>query len=156
MKSEGVSPVALFCNFSDEDGKEKEVEFYPRPNGTTYWCGEAEDWHAPVTEEPGHVAPDPNAVANLISRGSELFQIFSQRGSERVACHLPVVCSDDGGSREPLIGELCKGSRAFVATGHSCWGILQAPSTGLALADLITRESSVVDLSLYAIPDPAE
>ena len=76
MKSEGVSPVAVFCNFPGEDGKEKEVEFYPRPNGTTYWCGEADDWHAPVTEEPGHVTPDPNAVAKLIQRGSGRAQSF--------------------------------------------------------------------------------
>ena len=40
MKSEGVSPVAVFCNFRERTAK-KEVEFYPRPNGTTYWCGEA-------------------------------------------------------------------------------------------------------------------
>ena len=153
MKSEGVSPVAVFCNFPGEDGKEKEVEFYPRPNGTTYWCGEADDWHAPVTEEPGHVTPDPNAVAKLIQRGSELSAEFLGAGSpERVAaCHLPVVCSDDGGSREALVCELREGSRAFVATGHSCWGILQAPSTGKAVADLIaTGKSTLIDLSGYA------
>ena len=35
----------------------------------------------------------------------------------------------------PLIGKTGEG--AYVATGHSVWGILNAPATGEALAELI-------------------
>lgn len=41
----------------------------------------------------------------------------------------------------------------YVATGHSCWGILNGPATGEAMAELIVRgSSSSVDLSAF---DPA-
>ena len=151
VKSEGASPVALFFNYHEDDGIDKEIEFYPRPNGTTYWCGEADDWHAPVTEEPGCVKPDPDAIAKLLRRGSELSPAFLAAAPERVAaCHLPVVCTTGGSSSHAIVGELRDGSGAFVATGHSCWGILQAPSTGSALADLIaTGQSRTIDLSEY-------
>lgn len=40
-----------------------------------------------------------------------------------------------------------------MCTGHSCWGILNGPATGKALAELIcTRESQCVDLAPF---DPA-
>lgn len=42
---------------------------------------------------------------------------------------------------------------AVIATGHTCWGILNAPATGAALAELIVDgHSSSVDLSPF---DPA-
>jgi glycine/D-amino acid oxidase-like deaminating enzyme len=53
------------------------------------------------------------------------------------ACYLP--CSDDG---LPVIGRVPGLQNAYVATGHSCWGILNAPATGEALAELIVHGSS--------------
>ena len=42
---------------------------------------------------------------------------------------------------------------AYVATGHSVWGILNAPATGEAMADLILDgRSGALDLSPF---DPA-
>ena len=42
---------------------------------------------------------------------------------------------------------------AFVATGHSVWGILNAPATGEAMADMIVHGAvRNVDLSPF---DPA-
>ena len=39
---------------------------------------------------------------------------------------------------------------AYVATGHSVWGILNAPATGEAVADLILDgEAKSVDISLF-------
>lgn len=52
------------------------------------------------------------------------------------ACYLP--CSDDG---LPVIGKVPGLQNAYVATGHSCWGILNAPATGEALAELIAHGS---------------
>ena len=48
------------------------------------------------------------------------------------ACFRPVT--QDG---LPLIGEIPGVSGAYVATGHSVWGILNAPATGEAMAELI-------------------
>jgi glycine/D-amino acid oxidase-like deaminating enzyme len=37
----------------------------------------------------------------------------------------------------PLIGKIPQLEGAHVATGHNVWGILNAPATGEALAELI-------------------
>lgn len=53
---------------------------------------------------------------------------------KRQACYLPSVTSGGG----PIIGEadqIAKG--LFVATGHICWGISNAPGTAKALTELI-------------------
>ena len=53
--------------------------------------------------------------------------------------------SDEGGGIRfaiqpyglPLIGKLAGSEGAYVASGHNVWGILNAPATGEALAELI-------------------
>ena len=66
----------------------------------------------------------------------------------RQACYRPVT--QDG---LPLIGAVPGVAGAYVATGHSVWGILNAPATGEALAQLIVdRAVNTVDLSPF---DPA-
>ena len=50
----------------------------------------------------------------------------------RQACFRPVT--EDG---LPLIGPVPGAEGAFVATSHSVWGILNAPATGEAMAELI-------------------
>ena len=38
----------------------------------------------------------------------------------------------------PLIGQITNEcENAYVGTGHTCWGILNGPATGLLLAELI-------------------
>jgi glycine/D-amino acid oxidase-like deaminating enzyme len=52
--------------------------------------------------------------------------------------------TDDG---LPLIGPVPGMAGAFVATGHGPWGMLNAPATGRALAELIVDGvASSVDL----------
>ena len=52
--------------------------------------------------------------------------------------------TDDG---LPLIGPVPGVAGAFVATGHGPWGMLNAPATGQALAELIVEgAASSVDL----------
>ena len=47
----------------------------------------------------------------------------------------------------PLIGPVPGASGAFIATGHNCWGMLNAPGTGLAMAELIAEgQSRTLDL----------
>jgi glycine/D-amino acid oxidase-like deaminating enzyme len=66
----------------------------------------------------------------------------------RQACYRPVT--RDG---LPLIGRVPGIAGAYVATGHSVWGILNAPATGEAMAELISDGAAhTVDLSPF---DPA-
>jgi glycine/D-amino acid oxidase-like deaminating enzyme len=75
----------------------------------------------------------------------------------RQACFRPVTL--DG---LPMIGAIPGVPGAYVATGHSVWGILNAPATGEAMAELITDGAARhVDLSPFdpgRLPmlDPAE
>jgi len=60
----------------------------------------------------------------------------------RQACYRPVTV--DG---LPLIGRVPGVAGAYIATGHSVWGILNAPATGEAMAELIIEGSArTVDL----------
>ena len=53
----------------------------------------------------------------------------------------------------PLIGAIPGARGAYVATGHSVWGILNAPATGEAMAELILDGvTKAVNLSPF---DPA-
>ena len=53
----------------------------------------------------------------------------------------------------PLIGAVPGLEGAYVATGHSVWGILNAPATGEAMAELIVDGAArTVDLAPF---DPA-
>src|SRR5262249_40969922 len=66
----------------------------------------------------------------------------------RQACFRPVT--EDG---LPLIGAVPGVAGVYVATGHSVWGILNAPATGEAIAGLILDGAArPVDLSPF---DPA-
>ena len=52
-----------------------------------------------------------------------------------------------------MIGAIPGARGAYVATGHSVWGILNAPATGEAVAELILDGAArAVDLSSF---DPA-
>lgn len=53
----------------------------------------------------------------------------------------------------PIIGKIPSVSGAYVASGHSCWGILNSPATGLAMAELLLDgEAQCIDISAF---DPA-
>ena len=60
----------------------------------------------------------------------------------RQACYRPIT-----GDGLPLIGRVPGVAGAYVATGHGVWGILNAPATGEAIAELIVDGSAqTVDL----------
>jgi glycine/D-amino acid oxidase-like deaminating enzyme len=51
----------------------------------------------------------------------------------------------------PLIGRVTGVTGAYVATGHSVWGMLNAPATGEAMAELILDGSAArIDLAPFA------
>ncbi len=64
----------------------------------------------------------------------------------RQACYRPVT--EDG---LPLIGPVPGVDGAYVATGHSVWGMLNAPATGEAMSELILDGTTRhVDLAPFA------
>ncbi len=78
-------------------------------------------------KRPGLKLDDPNA--------------FRQQ-----ACYLPIT--DDG---LPIMGELSRHGRRglYIATGHSCWGILLGPGTGECMASLMATGESTPYVALH-------
>jgi glycine/D-amino acid oxidase-like deaminating enzyme len=68
----------------------------------------------------------------------------AERIIARQACFRPIT--QDG---LPLIGNVARSEGVYVATGHNVWGILNAPATGEALAELIAGQRPHVDLSPF-------
>ena len=92
------------------------------------------------------MTPDPSEIDRLQAICRRLSPVFrSERITARQACFRPVT--QDG---LPLIGKVPQSDGAYVATGHSVWGILNAPATGEALAELIAEGvSPTLDLTPF-------
>ena len=81
------------------------------------------------------MTPDPNEIDRLQAICERLSPVFrAEKIIARQACFRPVT--QDG---LPLIGKVPQIEGAYVAAGHSVWGILNAPATGEALAELIAE-----------------
>jgi glycine/D-amino acid oxidase-like deaminating enzyme len=137
---------ALFLE-SEEDGSAVSIEVFPRADGSTHITALSDI--APLPLDPAAVTPDRDAIARLQTMSERLSPLFRpERIIAQQACFRPVT--QDG---LPLIGKVPRSKGLYVATGHNVWGILNAPATGEALAELIaegaTRE---IDLSPF---DPA-
>jgi glycine/D-amino acid oxidase-like deaminating enzyme len=79
------------------------------------------------------VTSDQNEVDRLQMIGARLSPALRpEKVIARQACFRPFT--RDG---LPLIGKVPQVEGAYVATGHSVWGILNAPATGEALTELI-------------------
>jgi glycine/D-amino acid oxidase-like deaminating enzyme len=129
--SRPVSPHALFVECEAADGAVHSPEVFPRPDGTVYVCGLSSE--TPLPTDPAAVLPDPGAHERLRA----MTGIFAPALAEAEivaaqACFRPVT--RDG---LPLIGRVRGLDGAYVATGHSVWGMLNAPATGEAMAELI-------------------
>ena len=99
-----------------------------------------------VTERPGEVEVRPGATDKLEAVARELsadLRDAPRTGAQ--SCYLPLT--PDGA---PAIGRLSSAPGVYVGTGHSCWGILNGPATGKALAELILdgRGSAAVGAEL--------
>jgi glycine/D-amino acid oxidase-like deaminating enzyme len=144
----GAIPAeAAFLEYRERSGKVLGPELFPRPDGTTYVCAISSE--APLPLDPGDVAPDPGAIDRLHAICADVSPVLaSAKILAAQACFRPVA--RDG---LPLIGPIPGIANAYVATGHSVWGILNAPATGEALAELIADgRTRSVDLAPF---DPA-
>jgi glycine/D-amino acid oxidase-like deaminating enzyme len=139
-----VPPEALFLECRDDGGAVHAPEIFPRNDGTTYVCAISSETPLPV--DSAAVAPDPGAIERLEAMCARLSPILAQSPIlARQACFRPVT--RDG---LPLIGRIGGFDNAYVATGHSVWGMLNAPATGEAMAELIVDGAArTVDLAPF-------
>ena len=142
-----IPPEALFLEYPEPGGAILSPEVFPRADGTTYVCGISSELSLPI--DPGLVAPDDGAIERLKALCARVSPILARAPVlASQACFRPVTA--DG---LPLIGAVPGGKGAYVATGHSVWGILNAPATGEAMAELILDGAArSTDLSPF---DPA-
>lgn len=142
-----VPAEALFLEYQEAGGGVLSPEVFPRADGTTYVCAISSE--SPLPVDPGDVVPDHGAIDRLQAMCSRLSPTLAAANIlASQACHRPVT--QDG---LPLIGAVPGLAGAYVATGHSVWGILNAPATGEAMAELIVDGAArTVDVTRF---DPA-
>lgn len=141
-----VSPYAVFTRVLLPDGytpphraargrKRKhnrvvDPEIYARPFGEVYACGEP-DRSVPLPDTADLVRADGDHCDDLLA----YIATFSPRLAAapvkaRQACYLP---QREGG---PLVGATSVPG-LWVAAGHTCWGIQNAPATGKLMSECI-------------------
>lgn len=141
-----VPADALFLD-CETDGSAVSIEVFPRADGSTHITALSDI--APLPLDPAAVTPDLDAIARLQTMSERLSPLFRpERIIAQQACFRPVT--EDG---LPLIGRVPQSEGLYVATGHNVWGILNAPATGEAMAQLIAEGAArQVDLAPF---DPA-
>jgi len=139
-----VPAHALFVDYRTADGGALEPEIIPRPDGTVYVCGMADPQPLPESAD-GVLVSEAGCAVLARAAGRVSAALAAAAITRRQACYRPVT--DDG---VPLIGAVPGARGAYVATGHGPWGMLNAPATGLALAELITDGAArTVDLEPF-------
>ncbi|CAN7051365.1 unnamed protein product [Brassica oleracea var. botrytis] len=157
-----ITPHALFLSYYPSNGGGAlDPEVYPRPTGNVrdwfgllfiltgevYLCGMSSQVEVP--DDPDQVTSNPESI-EVLKRVAKTVSSYLNEENAQVkaeqACFLP--STEDG---VPVIGEIPGIKGCYVATGHSCWGILNGPATGSALAELIVDGvATSVDLSRFS------
>jgi glycine/D-amino acid oxidase-like deaminating enzyme len=137
-------PVSAYCLFSDiriggppsavGAAKPISLEIYARPNNEVYICGQGDmDVALPPPGNAVEVSSDTcNDIINAAMSVSA--ELRNGKVTGRRACYLPTL--GIGARSDPLVGQT-ELAGLFLATGHSCWGISNAPATGKAISELI-------------------
>ena len=105
--------------------------------------------NSPLPVDPASVVPDDGAIDRLKALCERISPVLAgSRVLTSGACYRPMT--RDG---LPLIGAVPGARGVYVATGHSVWGILNAPATAEAIAELILDGAArEIDLAPF---DPA-
>ena len=142
-----VPAQALFVEYESASGERTSPEIVVRAGGEVWACGQSSDDPLPV--DPAEVTVDEakcREIARICAALSS--RLDGARVLRAQACYRP-ICAD----AMPLLGAVPDVPGAFLATGHNCWGMLNAPASGRAMAELLCDgASSSVDLSPF---DPA-
>ncbi|TBU26270.1 FAD dependent oxidoreductase [Dichomitus squalens] len=134
-----IAPYVLFTEISLPSGvassgpRNVSPEIYARPTNEVYCCGPGDD--SPVPETVDDVAVDEDACESIREHVASISpELREGRVDRRQACFLPVVSSGGG----PIVGAADSVARGLiVATGHTCWGICNAPGTAKAVSELV-------------------
>ncbi|KAI0655650.1 FAD dependent oxidoreductase [Cubamyces menziesii] len=134
-----IAPYVLFTEIalpaSPQGGRAQQVspEIYARPNDEVYCCGPGDDSAVPETVDDVQV--DQAACESIRAHVASISRELREGEVERQqACFLPVVSVGGG----PIVGEAKEIAEGLVvATGHTCWGICNAPGTAKAVAELV-------------------
>ncbi|KAL4779988.1 FAD dependent oxidoreductase [Aspergillus varians] len=108
-------------------------EIYARPDDTVYACGEG-DQEVPLPSTTADVEVDPKRCQDVINQvGAISDALRDGEVTARQACYLPNVSAVRGG---PLVGHA--GTKGlYLAAGHTCWGIQNAPGTGKLISEFV-------------------
>ena len=140
-----AEPLACFIDYHGRDGSHDSPEVVARADGTVYVSGLSAQ--PPLPADPALVTPVPATADRLLAMvkafapGLATCPILAHQ-----ACFRPVM--HDG---LPLIGPVPGAEGAFVATGHSVWGMLNAPATGELMADLVLGRITRLDATPFAV-----
>ncbi|KAJ7757107.1 FAD dependent oxidoreductase [Mycena metata] len=128
-----IAPYVLFTEITGTGNGVVTPEIYARPDGTVYACGPGDD--SPLPDNVDDVLVEAAACESLLKNVTAISEELRAGTVEvRQACFLPV--SSVGGG--PIVGEATKIAKGlFIATGHTCWGISNAPGTAKAMAELV-------------------
>jgi len=135
---------AIFAEFEEARGEVLTPEIVPRADGTVYVCGLSGNAALPV--DPSQVRPEQGACERLRDATVRLVpQLAVAPVIAEQACYRPITT--DG---MPLVGPVPGIEGAYIATGHSVWGMLNAPGTAEALADTIAGRTPRTDIQRFS------
>lgn len=150
-KGKNVSPYAIFTEFKTGAYSYTSPEIYARKD-EVFVCGEG-DSAVDVPETTDDVEVVKSKCDELFKQVGKLSPLLRKgRILKRQACYLPVL--DVPSSSGPLIGET-NVENLFLCSGHSCWGINNAPGSGKVMSELLldgtatSANISALDPSLY-------
>lgn len=150
-KDQNVSPYAIFTEFKTGAYSYTSPEIYARKD-EVFVCGEG-DSAVDVPETTDDVEVVKSKCDELFKQVGKMSPLLRKgRILKRQACYLPVL--DVPSSSGPLIGET-NVENLFLCSGHSCWGINNAPGSGKVMSELLlegkatSANISALDPSLY-------
>lgn len=138
-----ITPYAVFTELKNGH-KFVSPEVYARKD-EVYVCGEG-DSSVLIPETTDDVEVVTEKCDQLFGYVSKISSNLAHgKVMKQQACYLPVL--DIPSSSGPLIGET-NVDNLILASGHSCWGINNAPATGLLVSEiLLDGEAKSCDIS---------
>jgi glycine/D-amino acid oxidase-like deaminating enzyme len=111
-------------------------EIYARPNNEIYICTGDAPQGVPFPPSTAQVQVDESVCDDLFAQVSAISrEIRDGQVLAKQACYLPTL--DVGPRGCPVVGRVGERIGLYVATGHTCWGICNAPGTARALSELV-------------------
>ncbi|KAK3359317.1 FAD dependent oxidoreductase [Lasiosphaeria hispida] len=146
-----ISPYAVFTNIqlptdyvpehrATKGQKRKhrgnvDPEIYARPGNEAYACGEP-DSTIPLPETADLVQCDEAQCDDLVAYIGTVSPVLGAAPIKaKQACYMPRHMRF-GEERGPLIGQTSVPG-IWIAAGHTCWGVQNAPGTGCLMAELL-------------------